>query len=49
VIKSTFCSCREPRFDSQDPHSGSYSSVAPVPGAPVGIHAHVGKISIYIK
>ena len=41
VVKSTDCSSRGPRFNSQHPHGGSQLSVAPVPedpASPVNVH-----------
>jgi hypothetical protein len=35
VVKSTGCSCGEPRFNSQHPHGGSQPSVIPVPWDPL--------------
>jgi len=35
VVKSTSCSFRGLRFDSQDPQSGSQLSVTPAPGDPM--------------
>ena len=32
LVKSTICSCRGPRFNSQHPHGSSQLSVTPVPG-----------------
>jgi hypothetical protein len=32
VVKSTGCSYRAPRFNSQHPHGGSQPSIIPVPG-----------------
>ena len=43
AVKSTGCSCRGPRFDSQHPHGGSQSSVIPVPERlipAVSLHGH---------
>lgn len=32
MVKSTGCSCIEPRFGSQDPHGSTQPSATPVPG-----------------
>jgi hypothetical protein len=31
VVRSTGCSCRGPRFNSQHPHGGSQLSLTPIP------------------
>lgn len=48
VVKSTCCSCRVPRFKSQNPYGGSKPSIIQVSGNPTGMRImHAGRQSIH--
>lgn len=47
-VKSTFCSCREPRFCPQLPHGSSQPPMAPVPGDPWCLLSSMGNDQAYM-
>jgi hypothetical protein len=49
MAKSSGCSSRGPRFNSQHPHGSSKLSATPIPGNLTPSHRHTGKTSMHIK